>query len=271
MRVRLIFEVANPGGYVPFHHQFLLAQTFRGMMAKGGRLSEFDNKDYHFSGLKGLTRVSRKGLHFHSSRATVVFSAADPDLVSYMVDSVRKFPEINLGNLMLVPALQEQDAEPQFSSSEKFLCLSPIVPLSPGFQDEATKRFISPDAVEFSDALYESTIARMESSGLFSAGELTEYFRFQIIPDAGYLRRMEETQKKFSRVYPMFDSDVRYEVRGYTFPFTLYADPKVQQFVYRCGLGHAVRKGFGMLDLAGRESAEARREGTEEDVASTRV
>ena len=262
--------MANPGGYVPFHHQFLLAQTFRGMMAKGGRLSEFDRKDYHFSSIKGLTRVSRKGLHFYSSRATVVFSAADLDLISYLVDSLRKFPELNLGNLMLVPVGQEQDSEPVFSSSEKFLCLSPLVPLAPGFQDESAKRFISPESVEFSDLLYESTLTRMETSGLFSPDELAEYFRFQIIPDAGYLQRMEEAQKKISRVYPLFDSDVRYEVRGYTFPFTLYADPKVQQFIYRCGLGHAVKKGFGMLDLAGRDAAAAHREDAE-GVASTRV
>ena len=239
-------------------------------MAKGGRLSEFDQKDYHFSSVKGLTRVSRKGLHFYSSRATVVFSAADQDLISYLVESLRKFPELNLGNLMLVPVGQEQDPEPVFSSSEKFLCLSPLVPLPPGFQDESAKRFVSPDSVELSDLLYESTLSRMETSGLFSPDELAEYFRFQIIPDAGYLQRMEEAQKKISRVYPMFDSDVRYEVRGYTFPFTLYADPKVQQFIYRCGLGHAVKKGFGMLDLAGRDAAAAHREDAE-GVASTRV
>jgi CRISPR-associated endoribonuclease Cas6 len=39
-------------------------------------------------------------------------------------------------------------------------------------------------------------------------------------------------------------------VRGYTFPFTLYAAKEVQQFVYENGLGHFTHKGFGMLDVA---------------------
>jgi CRISPR-associated endoribonuclease Cas6 len=43
---------------------------------------------------------------------------------------------------------------------------------------------------------------------------------------------------------------VKYEVRGYTFPFTLYAQQPVQQYVYENGLGHFSHKGFGMLDVA---------------------
>jgi CRISPR-associated endoribonuclease Cas6 len=39
-------------------------------------------------------------------------------------------------------------------------------------------------------------------------------------------------------------------VRGYTFPFTLYAKKEVQEFVFTCGLGAFTHKGFGMLDLA---------------------
>jgi CRISPR-associated endoribonuclease Cas6 len=43
---------------------------------------------------------------------------------------------------------------------------------------------------------------------------------------------------------------VRFEIRGYTFPFTLYAAKDVQQFVYENGLGYFTYKGFGMLDIA---------------------
>jgi len=44
--------------------------------------------------------------------------------------------------------------------------------------------------------------------------------------------------------------NVKYEVRGYTLPFTLYAAGEVQDFVFKCGLGAFTHKGFGMLDLA---------------------
>jgi CRISPR-associated endoribonuclease Cas6 len=55
----------------------------------------------------------------------------------------------------------------------------------------------------------------------------------------------------------MFDSDIRYEVRGYTFPFTLYAAPLVQQFVFENGLGQVAHKGFGMIDVAGHNTITA--------------
>ena len=52
----------------------------------------------------------------------------------------------------------------------------------------------------------------------------------------------------------VFDNDVKYEVRGYTFPFTLYAVKPVLDFVYNNGIGYFSYKGFGMLDLAETET-----------------
>ncbi|MGB3588271.1 MAG: CRISPR-associated endoribonuclease Cas6 [Tunicatimonas sp.] len=52
-------------------------------------------------------------------------------------------------------------------------------------------------------------------------------------------------------MYPLYDQDVKYEVRGYTFPFVLYAAPEVQKFITTNGLGLYTHKGFGMLDIAG--------------------
>jgi len=98
--------------------------------------------------------------------------------------------------------------------------------------------------------LYESTILRMSESKLYSAEKLKTFFKFQLVPDHGYLTKIEQSQKKFARIYPVFDQDVKYEVRGYTFPFTLYAAPEVQKFVFILGLGAFTHKGFGMLDIA---------------------
>ncbi|NJO03714.1 MAG: hypothetical protein HC880_20425 [Bacteroidia bacterium] len=56
--------------------------------------------------------------------------------------------------------------------------------------------------------------------------------------------------KKFARIYTVFEGKIKYELRGYTFPFTLYAAPAVQEFIFNCGLGAYTHKGFGMIDLA---------------------
>lgn len=251
MRVRVIFQLANRGAYVPFHHQYLLAQTIRGVLVKGGNKDLLNSTEFNFSGLKGQTRISRKGLHFYSSRVTLVLSSGNPGFIDYFSQALFALKELQIGNLQLIPEKTEQEPTPVFTKTEKFLCLSPMVVLPAIFNEDAGKRFISPNIEEYSDLLYENTITRMEATGRYSAEQLASLYKFQIVPDINYLQKLESTHKKFSRIYPMFDSDIRYEVRGYTFPFTLYAAPDVQQFLFENGIGQSTHKGFGMLDIAG--------------------
>ena len=51
-----------------------------------------------------------------------------------------------------------------------------------------------------------------------------------------------------NEMFPVFLKSKKVEIRGYTFPFTMYADPIVQQFVFECGMGAFTNRGFGMLD-----------------------
>jgi CRISPR-associated endoribonuclease Cas6 len=79
---------------------------------------------------------------------------------------------------------------------------------------------------------------------------LTSFYKFQIVPDKDYIHRIQSSHKKFARIYPLYDNDVKFEIRGYTFPFVLYAAKEVYQFIYENGLGQFTHKGFGMLDIA---------------------
>jgi CRISPR-associated endoribonuclease Cas6 len=205
---------------------------------------------YNFSGLKGQIQISRKGLHFYSSRVTLVFSSSDKQFLDYFLKVLMAQKELFIGTLQLVPEAVEAEDPVAIHDSVKFLCISPIVLTPASFNDESGKRFISPQSDEFSDLLYDSTIARMEESQKFTAEELASFYKFQLIADKDYLDRIQASHKKFARIYPLYDSDVKFEVRGYTFPFTLYAPQPVQQFVYEYGLGHFSHKGFGMLDVA---------------------
>lgn len=162
--------------------------------------------------------------------------------------------EIMVGNLQLSPESFEAEEPVTVSSETKFLCISPIVLLPALFNDESSKRFIAPGTDEFSDLLYDSTISRMEASGKYSAEALASFYKFQLVADQDYLHRLQESHKKFARIYPLYDNDVRFEIRGYTFPFKLYAATEVQQFIYENGLGHYTAKGFGMLDLANNDA-----------------
>ena len=250
MRVRVVFILKNKGSYVPFHHQFLLAQLIKGILVKGGE-SEFITSDvYNFSGLKGQTKISRNGLHFYSSRVTLVFSATSRSLIDYFLKHLFSFPQLDVGTMMLIPETVEVEEPPTLEDSTKYICISPLVLVKPSFNDDRGKRFIAPQTDIFSDLLYESTMIRMEESGQYSAAEVEQFYKFQLVPDKDYLLRIAEQQKKFARIYPLYDQDVKYEVRGYTFPFKLYAAKPVQEFIFTNGLGAYTYKGFGMLDLA---------------------
>jgi CRISPR-associated endoribonuclease Cas6 len=209
---------------------------------------------FNFSGLKGQTKISRKGLHFYSSKVTLVFACTDKVFLDYFLGRLFEQKDIMLGSLHLSPEAVETEVPAEIYSESRFLCISPIVPIPASFNDDQGKKFISPDTDEFSDLLYDSTLSRMEESGRFTAEQLASFYKFQIVPDAGYLQKLQEANKKFARIYPLYDNDIKFEVRGYTFPFTLYAAPEVQQFIYEYGLGHFTHKGFGMLDVAGNDS-----------------
>lgn len=221
---------------------------------KGGR-EEFYNYNYfNFSGLKGQTKVSRSGLHYYSSLVTLVISSQSEEFMDYLLEQVFATPKIELGNLIMVPEYTEIEVEPVLETSNKFVCISPLVLITPAFNEEAGKRFINPDSDEFSDLLYESTLTRMEKSGWYTPEQMESFYKFQVVPDMVYVNKLKEQQKKFARIYAVYDMDVKYEVRGYTLPFTLYAAPEVQDFVFKCGLGAFTHKGFGMLDLANHPS-----------------
>lgn len=249
MRVRIVFGLTNKGASVPFHHQFLLSGLVNSVMDR--HRSEFPDFDlYNFSGLKGQTKVGKEGLHFYSNKVTLVFSSPNEKYIDVFVKALFKMPQVEIGKLLLVPLTVEKEAEPQLSTEVKFICISPLVIINPEEKGSDPKKFISPSTDMFSDMLYESTMSRMEKSKRFTPEEIASFYKFQIVPDKDYLTKIREEEKKFARIFPVFHKAEKYEVRGYTFPFTLYADPKVQQFVFDCGLGFYAFKGFGMLDIA---------------------
>ena len=249
MRIRIIFKLKNRGGAVPFHHQYLLSQLIKGVIVSGGEKQFYNFDHYNFSGLKGQTKISRKGLHFYSQFVTLVFSTSDQDFLNYFLQRLFQIQQVNIGGLLLTADHVEKEEPMDFSDNAKFVCISPIVLVRPDFNDDTSKRFINPLNEAFSDMLYDSTMERLIQTG-YPAAKIEQFYRFQIIPDAVYLKKLREQNKKFARIYPVYDHDVKYEVRGYTFPFTMYAEKEVLEFVFHCGLGYFSHKGFGMLDIA---------------------
>ncbi|MCB0494497.1 MAG: CRISPR-associated endoribonuclease Cas6 [Cyclobacteriaceae bacterium] len=250
MRARIVFLLKNRGAYIPFHHQFLLAQLIKGIVLKGGNPNFSSFKIFNFSGLKGQTKPSRKGLHYYSSRVTLVVSSLNKAFLDYLLLNLFQLPQVEVGGLILQPEKVEVENIDSVEKNDKFICISPLVLMEPKILDDTSKEFIQPEDDEFSDLVYEATLQRMEACSLFDSDKLTTFNEFQIVPDKAYLDKLNESHKKFSRVYPLYDQDVKYEVRGYTFPFSFYAEPEVKKFVFLNGLGALTHKGFGMIDVA---------------------
>ena len=249
MRVRIVFGLSNKGATVPFHHQFLLANVINSQLDKyKGEFQGFDL--YNFSGLKGQTKVGKEGLHFYSNKVTLVFSSANDHLIDSVIKAIFKQQQVEIGKLLLIPLSVEKEIIPIITSEMKYICLSPLVLLHPAENPAEAKKFINPTSDEFSDILYDNTMYRMEKSGQFTTEQIAGFYKFQIVPDKDYLEKIRDEEKKFARIFPAFDKSNKYEVRGYTLPFTLYADPEVQSFIFNCGLGVYTNKGFGMMDLA---------------------
>jgi CRISPR-associated endoribonuclease Cas6 len=249
LRARIIFGLLNKGASVPFHHQFLIASFIESLIQRS--LHDFPGgpAHYHFSGLKGQIKVGKDGLYFYSSKITLVFASPNQTFMDQFLSKLFQLPQIEIGKLQLTPLQVEKEEMPELQDEMKFLCISPMVIMHPLDTEDDPKKFISPSADVFSDFLYEEIMLRMESAG-YTPEQLEKFFKFQIVPDKEYLSKIKDGDKKFARVFPVFLEGEKHEVRGYTLPFTLYADKEVQKFVLSNGLGYLTEKGFGMLDIA---------------------
>ena len=188
--------------------------------------------------------------YYFSSKVTNVFGSPSQDFVNAVLGKIFDRPNIKIGLLNLSPEFVEKEHEPEFEDATKYICISPLVISGKNTEVGAIKDFITPFDNAFSDLLYESTMTRMEESGLYTSEQVASFFKFQIVPDKVYLAKIEDNSKKFSRIYSAETKGESTEVRGYTLPLTLYADAQVQDFVFNCGFGEYSPCGFGMLDIA---------------------
>ena len=135
----------NRGAYLPFHHQYLLAQLIKGITLKGGDEKYANFNIYNFSGLKGQTKPSRKGLHYYSTRVTLVVSSLNKSFIDYLLLNLFKLPQIEIGGLILQPEKVEIEHIEEIEKNDKFICISPMILSEPKIMDESSKEFIHPE------------------------------------------------------------------------------------------------------------------------------
>lgn len=207
-------------------------------------------KDFNFSGLKGQTKSSRKGLHYYSSRVTLVLASRNVDFLNYIMLNMFKMKKLDIGDLVLEPERVELERIPDLADYDKFICLSPLILAEPSLTHDHATTYVNPETDEFSDKLYDLAMQHVENLLLFDQEAMSSFNQFQVVPDKDYLAKLIENNKKFSRVYSTYDQDIKFDVRGYTFPFFFYGAKELKEVMFTDGLGALPHKGFGMIDLA---------------------
>lgn len=247
MRLRLIFNLKNRGAILPFHHQQMLVNFISSVLeTNNGKFIDYSY--FNFSGLKGQTQVTPLGLSYTSNRVTLVVSSQNKTFLDWLAQSIAGKTEVNIGQMVLEPVQILAEEIPIFGEMHKYVSISPLVLKGGRIGNIESKVFVDPFSDAFSDILYHSTLKRMELSGQYTADQIASYTRFQILPDKAYLAKIKGMEKKFARIYTLYEEGEKIEVRGYTFPFTLLAHPEVHKFVFMSGVGEYCNRGYGMID-----------------------
>lgn len=244
----------NKGASLPFHHQHLIRTFLEALLGNTQGINQYS---FCFSGIKGQTQVNKHGLQFYSKRVTLVLASMSQQLIDDLTQAMLHQQKLYLGNLILQLESIEEELLPDFGIKNSLLCISPLI-INYHYNQQLSKRLIPPTSDEFSDFLYESTMNRMEESAMYTNDEIASFSKFQLIPDQKYIERLNAKGKKYARIYSITYQNVYFEARGYTFPFTLYAAPQVQEFVILNGLGEYTQQGFGMVDFAQTKQIERR-------------
>lgn len=249
MRYRIKFRVLNEGAIIPFKHQALIESVISRFKNQHAEYSDFTA--YTFSCLKGQYKAVPGGLLILSQNLILVISSCNGKFVEAFAESILNEKAILIGDLWLAPERSFSEPVLEFSEEIKYLCLSPLIITDSTFSNSQFHDYLFEE--NCSDALYESTIERMEQSGLYSEDQLNSFYKFQIVPDRHYLEKLFYDGKSFCRDYPITINNDYITVQGYTFPFTLFAAPEVHEFIYFNGLGAYTHKGYGMLDRTDNE------------------
>jgi CRISPR-associated endoribonuclease Cas6 len=241
MRLKISFlKVHGSSGMVPLHHQRIISAFMEEVIQE----LQTQSKLYNFSSLKGTSKVMQGQIRFLSSKVSLVISAPEEDFVREWVKRIFDRRLVAFAKLSLVPKSYQVMTEATIQTVMKYVCISPLVPDLPFINTGEPPPALDPSSQSFSDLVFNHILDRMEKAG-YTEEQLNQYAEFELTPDPQYMQKVQDMQKKFSRIYKNNDNET---IHGYLLPFTLHAHPDVQKFVWQSGIGLYTTQGFGMLD-----------------------
>ena len=232
MRIKISFlREASSINSIPLHHQKLVTDCLGPMMDS----ITSDRTAFNYSSLKGTSKIQNGFMKILSSKVTLVISGKNKEHLELLVKTIFEQPHITIGKMNLVPKMYHVIPDPEFQTRMRYLCISPLILVDPNKDSERALLHVDPTSHEFSDILYNDVLDRMERSG-YTEAQLNEFAEFEVTPDQEYVKKVNETGKKYARHYKSFSG---MSMMGYLIPFTLHAHAEVHKFIWLVGMGGA--------------------------------
>jgi CRISPR-associated endoribonuclease Cas6 len=245
MKYRFLLRKKAKPGLLPVFHQPILGNLIDEVKFKYFDSEEDKNYEHFtFSTLKGQSKIERNFVNFNGNRVHWIVSALNNEWMEKLAACFMQQGSVLLDQMECMFESYEIVPEPEFTNKMKYVCLSPIILFDPDTSHHDDAESIDPLKDQFSDIMFDTLMDRMEKIP-GNTYPFEEFSKFQVLPDLDYLEKQIQAGKKVSRTIPLGEQ----KTKAYLFPFTLYAHPKVQEYVYNSGIGAMCSKGFGAVDL----------------------
>ncbi len=269
MRIKLTLRPQEKRATIPINYQYPLSAAIYKILSGGsaeyadwlhehGYLSQ-DGKPrklFVFSKIlipgKNRKTNENKLSIFNFSRCTLFISSPMlEDFIRHFVIGLFQSQKIeiksrSLGARFMIESV-ETEIKPDFETTQKCKCLSPIVVSGKHFYDGRDQEyFLRPGDAELSQAIRKNLINKYQL--IHQKPPTNDSLEFSLDPD--YVKRRGGTDK-LSKLITIKEhqGDEATQIKAFESLFFLSGSPELMQTAWECGIGQRNSLGFGMIDV----------------------
>jgi len=266
MRIKLTLKSWEHQCFIPINYQYPLSAAIYNILSHGS--AEYADWLHH----KGYLTTDGKPMKlFNFSKliipnvkliekkllirgtTTVQLYISSPmleDFIQHFVVGLFQHQEIEIRthgiNARFTVESVETAMTPEFQSSQKFRCLSPIVISGKHiFDGREQEYFLRPNDKELSEAIRKNLINKYQI--VFQKTPEDSSLQFSL--DSDYINR-KGGYDKLSKLITIKEhrQDEATRIKAFETLFTLTGNPELMQIAWECGIGQRNSLGFGMIE-----------------------
>jgi len=260
----IITAISEQPSFFPYNYQYALHSAIYSLMNESSsEYSEFlhDNgyikdginkkfKFFSFSKLKFFPKKRDREGFCDVKKIQFVFTSFMDESLKHLILGVFSSQKIKLmlNRQEYIFAIVNVDIqpEPRFSSSEKFICLSPITATTIKIGENGKRKqhflnyMIPEERNHFIDNLKKNLINKYETINNIKYKNLNYPFNFNF--DINYIT------KRMGNITKLIEFKNKIKIKAIEAPFSIEADPELIKIAYECGWGEKNSAGFGCVE-----------------------